>query len=177
MRSPLFGLFAALGEALAPRGMALGAPTDHVVVLCDGPSPDRHRDHVAPREHLAPVATVAPEPVEPPPPSVLPRGHVVWCPDCSGRGAEARAACGTCGGRGKVWREIAPVRVAKMTCQLQRAAHRAIASRANTLEALQSRGAWPFSRRTRRSMARGMFRTNFNFYGVQLSAEEVLRAL
>lgn len=183
MRSPLLGLFAALA-ALTPGGLFGATPPASVVLDLPTRERDRPLDHTPPQEHLAPVVTAAPEPVEPPPPAG--RTHTIWCPSCSGRlhgssivwdGYHVVRPCVTCDGSGKLTVAIAPPFVAKMTRQLQRAAHRAIAHQTYTLEALRGRGSWTFTRRTRQSMARGMVRTNFNFYGVQLPAEEVLRAL
>lgn len=179
MRSPLLGVLAALSGAhtLGAGPLALVPPPSPPAVVLDeaaGPA----------GAVVVPSSAVPAVPPAPPSPSGTggdpgagARYHRVWCPDCSGRGAAARAACETCEGAGKVWHHVAPPRLAKMTRQLQRAAHRAFAHVQNSPAALRARGGWTFPRRTRRSMARGMVRTNFNFYGVELTAAEVLRAL
>lgn len=172
MRSVLSTVFA-LASALGAGSLAAMPATDHSVVLPDAPPT------------VAPPAE-APSPPPPPPPPPAGRTHTIWCPSCSGRlhgssivwdGYTVVRPCVTCDGSGKLTVAIAPPFVAKTTRQLQRAARRAIARRENTPEALRLRCCGAFPRCARRSMARGMVRTNFNFYGVQLPAEEVLRAL
>lgn len=179
MRSPLLGVLAALSGALSLGAGPLALvppPSPGAVVLDEAAGPAGAA--VVPSSAVPAVPPAPPSPSGPGgDPGAGARYHRVWCPDCSGRGAAARAACETCAGAGKVWRRVAPPTIAKVTRQLRRAAARSVARERHTPAALRARGGWVFPRRARRSMARGMALWNLRRPGFELPALEVLRAL
>jgi hypothetical protein len=189
MRSPLFTLLSLPG-AIAPGPQPPLMLVDRV---------DRTPAAVDQRATLpeAPVVVaVREEPKAPPPPSVLPtRMHTIWCPscagrshgssvewcdgcnDCGGRGGCVLRPCVTCDGSGKLTVAVAPPFVAKMTRQLQRAAHRANArvvySSAHQLAHHGPYGTLPRSERRLFAHLNAIYRSKIN----PLTEAEVLRAL
>lgn len=188
MRSPLFTLLSLLG-AIAPGPQPPLMLVDRV---------DRTPAAVDQRATLpeAPVVVAVREEPKAPPPPVLPtRMHTIWCPscagrshgssvewcdgcsDCGGRGGCVLRPCVTCDGSGKLTVAVAPPFIGKMTRQLQRAAHRALARAVySCAHQLAHRG--PFGRlprSERRFFARldAIHNTAFR----PLTEAEVLRAL